>query len=419
MESQSNYIDRKRREVVLLKSSSVTSLHRVIQKLNLLDYKTDLIGIQSLKQSSLVKAPESNWTDVEEFTILDHKFKFSYQRFDQQVFAPSIYPRLNNRKDSQTFYTKSGMSSISAFLIAMSRALNSTVDFFSVTDAYFECLHFVKNYIDRANLLVFDNYSSLQEGIRVASAPAVIHFDSISKSTLNFSTLANNNTVKLVIFDTTCLLRTDKILTDLTEYFNRKGVPVVLIRSHLKLDCLGTEVSKVGSIVISQPEKIDDKVSRFLWTIGRLIPDVIKLCGMAPSLEDFLCTKNQEELLKLCALRGKITKINCEFMSERFSKSLNRKYEIKKFPHGMFFGIHNENWTDDIKVKNIIKSMISNKSNTLNIFHSTSFGFDFVAISDVWDVESGKFSMRVSISDEPRAIVEEICDYVIDFLNTV
>ena len=169
-----------------------------------------------------------------------YRLLYGYQRSNlnlQNMKDSQPYHCLRlTKKDSVFFnFTNCGQSAVSIAILAAQKMYDSnSID--SWTEVYYETYEFLKDFKISWRI---DDRSLKRPG------SAILFIDS---STLkNFS--GTSQKYACVILDTTCWDLGSAKQRKIVDYFLKKGTDVVLARSHIKLDCLGTEWNRLGSVL--------------------------------------------------------------------------------------------------------------------------------------------------------------------------
>ena len=186
---------------------------------------------------------ESNLAEIAP-RLADGTLRWSYRRFDERIRAraQSIYPALQTRV-AFAIFSGSGMAAISAALQALDAAVAGGTPLGIPIDAYFETLR-VAGLLRRVRALIDAE----------PRAGAVHYLDSI---TTRDRSAFDARGLGAVLFDTTCYDAADVRIGQVVEHCREARVLCVLLRSHLKLDCLGLEYGRLGSMVVLLPNRPD------------------------------------------------------------------------------------------------------------------------------------------------------------------
>lgn len=97
----------------------------------------------------------------------------------------------------------------------------------------------------------------------------------------------------LLVVDTTCYPLHSQSLANLISLASNLGIPCILVRSHMKLDCLGMEYGRLGSIVVLwNPKHLS--ASRFASAFMSQLHSISNLMGLPASVSQvypFLSSK--------------------------------------------------------------------------------------------------------------------------------
>jgi hypothetical protein len=342
--------------------------------------------------------PETNWADSETRSLGTHEIQYNYQRFDLQVSAPPVYPALG--PEELTFYTCSGMAAIAAVISALDRLAQTRIDFWSLSDSYFETQHLVRHYAPHLDVRVAPSFEVLRE--LPSEAFRVLHVDSISASAPDERWGSIAPRTILALFDTTCYSRGDARIADTVRRFDALGIPVAVVRSHLKLDSLGMEAGRLGSILLRASPRCGELQRQAAAGLARLVPDVVRLFGTAPFIDRFFVVADESELLALSELRADRIQSNSAALADELERALPPTMQVRRYHHGMFTTHHHPDWTDAAPVK-AMAARIARRCRSVgcHVAQATSFGFDFTVITDVMDVPTQRFALRLAPSDEP------------------
>lgn len=238
-------------------------------------------------------------------------YKFKYQRFDGQCivdFEKNVIPVITDCKEQKTYWTTSGMGAITSLLCSIH--LMKKYHFIYTKDIYFESIQL----IERLHLNDMNIYN-------------VVYLDSIQINFYEcFSTLKDIN-AKFAILDSTCLdyKNEEMIIAELCRKFSA----CVVIKSHTKLDMLGTEFSQLGSITYYIGENIENTTSRYIKNIYELNIELIRHLGIFAKPFDIPVFWNHDDFIEINTRR--ISKIK-ECNTYAFNQMKLKTYKILKLP---------------------------------------------------------------------------------------
>lgn len=413
METLAQYNDRKRRELRLIRDAPLAPWPAAMAKPDdPVDEKRDAFRAHLMFRGAAA-FPETNWANSTSITLGNHAFDYEYQRFDLRVAAPPIYPALG--PSEHTIYTCSGMAAMTAVVAALNRMSQSGVVFCSVTDAYFETQHLVRHYADRLDLRVA---SSFQELVNNADDRfAVMHLDSISVEEPDALWGILTDRVILAVFDTTCYARADRRIQHIVHQLEARGIPLALVRSHLKLDSLGLEVGRLGSVQLHPPSQCGAVQRQVIQAVAHLVPDVVRLFGMAASIDRFFIVADEAELLDLSTRRAERISENCAALANEFDRAA-LGVDIRRYHHGMFLTLHGSDWTTPTPVRAVAAEVAKQCTDIgCRVARATSFGFDFTVLTEVFDLLTGRFCLRLAPSDEPHKQLAPVVSILRDCLR--
>ena len=397
METSAQYSDRKRRELRLIRDAPLAPWPAAGPELqDTAGEKRDAFRAHPMFRAAAA-FPETNWANASSIALGNHAFGYDYQRFDLRVTAPPVYPALG--PSEQTVYTCSGMAAVTAVVTALNRLSQPGIVFCSVTDAYFETQHLVRHYADRLDLRVAANFGDLarSSGDRFV----VMHINSISAQPPDALWDLLTDRVVLALFDTTCYSRADRRIEQTVRQLEARGIPVALVRSHLKLDTLGLEAGRIGSVQLHTPAQCGAVQRQVIQAVAHLVPDVVRLFGIAPSIDRFFIVADEAELLELSTRRAERISENCAALADELKRAVPG-IDVRRYHHGMFLTLHHLDWTASTPVRTIAAEVSARCIGAgWHVAHATSFGFDFTVLTDVMDVATDRFCLRLAPSDEP------------------
>jgi hypothetical protein len=242
LEVGSTYWARKRQELELLAAAAEIPTPSAATVEELVSAKRWLRArLQARFIESHPELTESNLAEIAP-PLGEGTLRWSYRRFDERISArvQSIYPDLKARV-AFAIFSGSGMAAISAALQALDAALPDGTPLGLPVDAYFETLR-VAGRLRRLRATLN----------RETPAGAVHYLDSI---TTHDRSRFDARGLGAVAFDTTCYDAADARIAEVVERCAGARVPCILLRSHLKLDCLGLEYGALGSMVVVLPDR--------------------------------------------------------------------------------------------------------------------------------------------------------------------
>jgi hypothetical protein len=294
------------------------------------------------------------------------------------------------------------MSAIAALLTA-SLQCKETIDLVAPADCYSETRELLQTFSRRIRVATATHLGAAAPD---NSSARIIWLDSSVRASYDRPLAATASEVDLVVLDTTCFSRGSGKIERTVLRALRAGVPVALVRSHAKLDNLGIEYGRLGSIVLVVPQS--GLTSRAKWTsaLASKMHDAVRLLGVAPVLAHFPPFEQDSDYQACSALRTAAIVRS----TRRLARSLFSRWpavKLKTFQHGLYLTISAEATVDELRATaNEIATNLAARG--LPIRHAGSFGFDFVAIEAYCDPIDGRSALRICGGDIPMDQSEEI-----------
>ena len=186
------------------------------------------------------KATETAWSHTADLASGPFEFSYDYQRADLTVRGPSFY-EFEGGRASTAIYTASGMAAISAVLLASARIVEKA-DILVLPGAYGETLELIRAFVPHLRLEALK--LPLGDAFAPISSPRILLLDSCSFAGAFDAVLrCDGSSLDLLIFDTTCFAGRSGRIRRVQRWARRYGIPLVLVRSHNKLDSLGRNMA--------------------------------------------------------------------------------------------------------------------------------------------------------------------------------
>jgi len=354
---------------------------------------------------------ETNRLLEEERHLDPFELRWRYQRFDLVVKGPTPYPGLMEDRASvwSTRFTSSGMGGISPLLLAIQlRGAHPAVVVHE--DTYFETLDCLKSITPNIDTTIAPAGADLTGPARDARARGadvvVVWLDSYTVTDpLDAIRDLGSADADHVVVDTSCYEATSPRVRALAERALDADSPVSLVRSHLKLDGLGVEYGRLGSVVhlatpMLPPPRFDGY--RALRTLdgqmGRLVGATAVPAHLNPYLGDpAFHALNRDRVAHIQAAE------------ERFAAALraglaDRPIVVRTFHHRLFIALGP--WSEpigNVALRGALDALIArlrDRGHAVRL--ANSFGFDFVAAAPFRDPVTLFDQIRLSVPDWPE-----------------
>jgi len=414
VETMQSYLERKYREISIL--NACLRWPPQLQR----PTSPDTAIAQKFRLAAAVKADRAlqSWSTTETAWAADRpvksgsfEFNYGYQRADLRVHGPAIYRALERSSTNlvrETMYASSGMSAMAALVSALSR-LYGGAEVLIPTGCYGETRELFDSFAGLVRSLPLEPGAGLRCGNGVLRAALID--SSVRAGFFDFAKIAPDN-IDLVIFDTTCFGRSSTRIRRVIEWALRASLPLALVRSHTKLDCLGIEYGRLGSVVVSAPMQ-GILSGRLKWLTGliRATADSIRLLGAAPILANFPPFAAGRAFERCTVERIAAIIRNNRRMVRLLSARLGASHFATSFQHGLYFTLEPGGNPSAADAAGLAHSLCrALESTALPVVHAGSFGFDFIAIDGFADSWSRSNVIRVAASDLPVAVVDQVAE---------
>ena len=309
------------------------------------------------------------------------RFDYAYQRADLHVDGPPTYPVRGLPPVLPTQFTTSGMAAISAVLFAL-RELWPGCSFDVRADGYPETGELI----------------ALLAGAGGSGATRrVIVLDSTVDTPKSASARLHRGDA--AVFDTSCFSASSGRIGRIAEIARERDVPLILARSHTKLDCFGLDYGRLGSVVAVAGEPNGSEAA-----IQKLVGDFIRLTGSAALPLHFPPFAAGESFRSLTRAR-----IAWMIRSTRVLEKGLRDAAVRsrRFAHGLYVAVFPRSYRDRNAASDAAAALIARfVAAGIPSRHAGSFGFDFVGCDWFEDPADGTIGLRLSTGDLPLSLVE-------------
>ncbi|CCD99265.1 hypothetical protein [Bradyrhizobium sp. STM 3809] len=358
-------------------------------------------------------ATETAWADAQDHRAGPFAFSYDYQRADLDVRGPSFYALGDTPAD--TIYTISGMAALAALLLA-TRPVLGEAELLMLPGTYGETQELVAAHaLHLRPLTLSPDLAELR--IRRSAAPRLLLLDS-SATASRFEALLGRDdpAIDLLIFDTTCFANGSGRIRRVLAWARAWGVPVVMVRSHTKLDSLGAEYGRLGSVAFIDAMPAGTAGRLALDALPEATRDAVRLLGGAALPAHFPPYVGTPAYRDLTARRVAAILRNSRRARRRFAARLRGLTAELDFAHGLYVTLASCAPLDEATARQAAAEMSAHLRRAgLPIRHAGSFGFDFAATEWFHDAGTDRYSVRVAVPDLPTAVWDELTDAIADW----
>lgn len=355
------------------------------------------------------KATETSWSATACPTSGPFTFSYDYQRADLRVCGPSFYEP-GPGCTSEAIYTASGMAAISALLLASAR-LVAKGDIVVLPGSYGETLELIARFIPHLRLVTLTLTLPLPHALAPAGSPRILLLDScVSAGTFEAALRCDGEGLDLLIFDTTCFAGRSGRIRRVLRWARRYQFPVVMVRSHTKLDSLGAEYGRLGSAVFVAGREAGAEAQGL--TAERLAAetrDAVRLLGGAALPAHFPPFVGSAAYWASTKRRVAAILRNGRSASRLFARELGSLSAELHFTHGLYLTLRGNRALDEASARQAAEAMSRDlRGEGYPIRHAGSFGFDFAATEWFHNATTDEYSVRVAVPDLPTELWNEL-----------
>jgi hypothetical protein len=215
-----------------------------------------------------------------------------------------------------------------------------------------------------------------------------------------------------VVFDTTCFSGGSGRIRRVLSWAHRWKIPIVLVRSHTKLDSLGLEYGRLGSALFLNREKHPSSQVQ-LKDLAKGMRKAVRLFGGAALPAHFPPYVGTTAYRELTNKRVAAILHNSRRTSNYFASALAGSLAELHFAHGLYVTLTPKRMLDECQTKQIAADLCGDLGRRgLPLRHAGSFGFDFGAAEWFHDKTGNRNLVRIAIPDMPTSLWDAVVQAV-------
>lgn len=410
MESLEAYLGRKNAEFELLNGflASPLPLRRPASVSEVIEQKFHIAAALKAEHTLHDWAlTETAWAHPGRLRTGPFEFSYDYQRADLEVHGPSFY-QLDELGRDETIYTASGMAAIAALLLASARIFPEA-DLLALPGSYVETLELIETHARHLRLVQLTR--SPDEDAPSSRRPRILLFDSCMPAAAYDAALAwKAPRLDLIVFDTTCFAGSSGRIRRVLRWADHWQIPVVLVRSHTKLDSLGVEYGRLGSAVFTTAgRRLAAAQASLLKELASEMRNAVRLFGGAALPAHFPPYVGATSWRVLTSKRIAAILRNSRQTARYFASALPAAATELHFAHGLYVTVASNRVRDEQQARQIAAEMAGDlRKAGLPFRHAGSFGFDFGAAEWFHHTLTDRYAVRIAVADLPTALWDEV-----------
>ena len=224
----------------------------------------------------------------------------------------------------------------------------------------------------------------------------------------------------LVVFDTTCFSSGSGRIGRVLNWTRQHGLPVVLVRSHTKLDSLGVEYGRLGSAVFidsNRPGKIEKQDP--ITLLASETRQAVRLLGGAALPAHFPPFAGNAAYRALTDRRISSILRNGRRAISYLAKVLAGSPAPLNFAHGLYLTLVPKGALDEDQARKLAAELSTDLAKAgMPLRHAGSFGFDFAATEWFHDTTGDRYLVRIAVPDLPTLLWDEIATAIADWWSS-
>jgi hypothetical protein len=410
METIEAYLERKYREIGLLndclRDPKPRTCPRTVDEVIAAKFQlTAMLHAEHALQDW--NATETAWSASASPRSGAFAFSYDYQRADLAVSGPSFY-ELGHGCINETVYTASGMAAISALLLACAPAFGKG-EFLVLPGSYSETLELIERFVRNLRLVTLKLPPS--DVSSRGSARRILLLDScVSAGAFEAVLHWEASAFDLLVFDTTCFAGRSGRIRRVLRWARRGKLPIVMVRSHNKLDSLGAEYGRLGSAVfVGWRERGAEAGGSMIAQLATETRNAVRLLGGAALPAHFPPYMGSADYWALTKARVAAILRNGRHAARLFMRELASLAAELHFTHGLYVTLRTGRPLDETCARQAAEAMSCDlRRKGFPIRHAGSFGFDFAATEWFHDAIADQYSVRVAVPDLPTELWNDL-----------
>lgn len=368
---------------------------------------------------------ETNFHPYDSKIVGPYEMRWKYQSSDLAVEnQPLLYGSLFEKAGTESLLTElkyfgTGMGGLASLFLALDKVAVEPINLICVRDAYFQTLDILRNLTTRLQLVPLaqsETPDASMQDQHLNAAKTVLFMDSIGEESHEFLLdLVPEHGIALVFFDTTCYLQNSRYTRDIANRILESRIPLVMLRSHQKLDAFGVEWGRLGSSFYVVPDSIDAQQREWILSLSRYHDWVSARIGSGALARSLIAYPLDDAYMALNDSRVEMARGNNQFVFRRLAETLDpERFRVVSFHHNLFGLLEVRGQTDILALQALSRELVDVASDAgVPTTCAATFGFDMIAVDTFFDLGRGggvgQPTIRISVSDLPTEMVETFC----------